>query len=274
MPMIAGVLHASQCSVSIGRFWFVASVVIPVFAAILAYFSSFDGAFVYDDLSNIVDNPAIRSLWPATPWLDEGRRPLVAFTLALNYAAGGLDPFGYHVVNLAVHLGVVCALGALVRRTAAFASWKKKDAIAFAFACSLIFAVHPLATQGVTYIIQRSESMMALFYLLTLWCLSVSASSSRPIRWLVLSVIMCALGMSSKAVMITAPVAALFYDRAFIACSFAGTMRTRWGYYFGLIAAGSILGFWNVLDGIVMPQPEFEATVGFGYAGEIGRAHV
>ena len=101
---------------------FLAALVLVV-AAILAYANSFRGPFVFDDVEAIVENETIRSLSPAVlspPFADGqtvGGRPLVNLTLALNYAVGGLNPVGYHVVNLAIHLAAMLVLFGLFRRT-------------------------------------------------------------------------------------------------------------------------------------------------------------
>ena len=94
------------------------------FAVILtcfAYLPSLTGDFLFDDLSEIVGNPAIRELWP--PWrsMFQGgelpHRPLPYYSFAINYAAGGADPFGYRVVNLAIHLVNGWLLWNVVERT-------------------------------------------------------------------------------------------------------------------------------------------------------------
>lgn len=242
-------------------------IVVIVVAALAAYWPSFGGAFVYDDLANIVDNPVIRQVWPATPWLDVGRRPLVSLTFVLNYAYGGLDVTGYHIVNFAVHACVCLALYGVVRRACGLKGMAEGSSRALAFSAALLFAVHPLGTQGVTYVVQRSESMMALFYVLTIWALARAGGSSRAWVWLGVSVVCCALGMASKAVMVTAPLAALVFDRLFVASSWRELVRSRWWYYAGLLAAASILVFWDVVEGIIQPPPEYEATVGFAYEG-------
>ena len=81
---------------------------------------------------------------------------------------------------------------------------------------ALIWVVHPLQTQSITYLIQRAESLMGLFYLLTLYCVIRGAGSPRGGWWYAAAIISSALGMGSKAVMVTAPVAVLLYDRAFL----------------------------------------------------------
>ncbi|MEK7755821.1 MAG: hypothetical protein AAB385_01260, partial [Planctomycetota bacterium] len=81
-----------------------------------AYSNSFSGAFLFDDLYHIVENERILQLWP--PWdLLTVERPVVEFSLAVNYALGGLNPWGYHAFNLVVHILAALTLFGLVRRT-------------------------------------------------------------------------------------------------------------------------------------------------------------
>ena len=91
-----------------------------VLAGLAAYGNSFTGVFIFDDKAFIVENETIRSLWPIGPLVDATgweSRLVVTLSLALNYAAGGLDVFGYHLVNLAIHLLAGLTLLGLVRRT-------------------------------------------------------------------------------------------------------------------------------------------------------------
>jgi len=146
-------------------------------AAIAAYSGSFHGPFLYDDIGSIPRNLTIRHLWPIwAPLMPPpggytvSGRPLVNLSLALNYALGGLDVRGYHAVNLAIHILAALTLLGVVRRTldrvrpttAPLNLWT-------AFTIALLWAVHPLQTESVTLIIQRAESLMGLFYLLTLY---------------------------------------------------------------------------------------------------------
>jgi len=93
----------------------------------------------------------------------------------------------------------------------------------------------------VTYIIQRAESLMALFYLLTLYCFIRSVKSPNHVAWYIAAVAACALGMGSKEVMVSAPLIVLLYDRSFVAGSFREAWRRHWGLYLGLAATGLIL---------------------------------
>ena len=86
---------------------------------------------------------------PVTGGVTVGGRPLVNLTLAINYAWGGLNPVGYHVVNLVIHLLAALTLFGVVRRTASRSTL-------FAFAVALLWTVHPLQTESVSYVVQRA----------------------------------------------------------------------------------------------------------------------
>jgi protein O-mannosyl-transferase len=214
-------------------------------AGLGAYSNSFAGAFLLDDHWQILDNLQIRRLWP--PWnaMAHSTRPLVQLSLAINYAIGGLNVWGYHAFNLVVHLLAGLTLFGLVRRTLESHQLRARYGHAtlwFAMAVALVWLVHPLQTESVTYIIQRAESLMGLFYLLTLYCASRGALSPHPRSWFIAAILACALGMGSKEVMVSAPLVLLLYDRVFLADSFAEVFRRRWGLYLGLAATWGLLG--------------------------------
>ncbi len=217
-----------------------------VAATVLAYFNSLQGPMIFDDISSIQDNPSIRQLWPLSVPLATvpvgafHTRPIANLSLAINYAIGGLKAWDYHAFNLFIHILAALLLYGLVRRTLMLERCRdtfRQSATGTATAIALIWSVHPLTTSAVTYISQRTELLMALFYLLTLYCLvrgSISQSAAR--WWYAAAVIACALGMGSKEVMVSAPLVALLYDRIFLSQSFRQTWQRRWILHLGLIA--------------------------------------
>lgn len=225
-----------------------------------AYYSSFYGQFLLDDYTLILDDRFEKS-WP--PWrLLTGPRPLVDLTMAVNYAISGFEPWSYHAVNFAVHLLAALMLFGLVRRT--LDRGKIPGSIAVAFAAALLWAVHPLNTQAVTYVIQRGESLMGLFYLLTLYCLVRGAESHRSVAWYVSAVVACGLGMATKAVMVTAPIVALLYDRAFLSSDWRNPFKRRWPVHLALAATWGVLWKLGVFSGVLETAPGAQSTVGFG----------
>jgi Flp pilus assembly protein TadD len=249
---------------------------VPALAALLAssgawaYSTSFGGVLVLDDVRAIARNQTIRDLASALsppPASTVSGRPVANLTFALNYALTPVevrdvfapaspgsrpaadDPFlrnvrGYHFLNLAIHLVAGILLFGVVRRTlstdrltprfGASASW-------LAFVVALVWLVHPLHTESVTYVVQRVESLAGLFYLLTLYCaIRAAHASSRGARWwAAAAAVGCALGMATKEVMVTAPIAVWLWDRVFLADR---TRRPRWLLLAALAATWIVLG--------------------------------
>jgi tetratricopeptide (TPR) repeat protein len=233
-------------------------------AALLAYGDSLSNPFIFDDLGAIVDNPDIRGLWPLWQAPDESARPslnarpVVRLSLALNYALSGLDVCAYRAVNLAAHFLCGLALFGLVQRLLRrppLAARLGAQAHWLALAIALLWLVHPLNNQCINYLVQRSESLMGLFYLLTLYC-ALRSLEGRPCAWSMLAVLCCVLGVMSKEVMVTAPLLVLLSDRTFGAGTFAKALRWRWGLHAGLA------GTWLVLAALMWTSPH-GASVGF-----------
>ncbi len=257
---------------------FVAGAILAL-AALAAYSNSFSGPLVYDDVPTIKDNPTITKLWPLTTVLsppnDSGitvnGRPLLNLTFALNYAFGGTNVVGYHVVNLAIHLFAGLALFGIVRRTLVLPALRGRfgtgDATLLpALAVALIWTLHPLQTSSVTYIVQRAESQGGLFFLLTFYCFIRSVDSPRPGRWQTLTVLACLCGMGSKEVVAAAPVLVLLYDRAVVSGTFRDAWNRHWKLYAGLAAT------WLPLAWLIVNSNNRGGTAGFG-SGDISSWH-
>jgi hypothetical protein len=112
-----------------------------------------------------------------------------------------------------------------VRRTLGPRSDRR--AFLVAFSAALLWALHPLQTESVTYIVQRAESLMGLFYLLTLYCF-IRGAAEEGSRWYIPCVGACLLGMATKEVMVSAPLVVLLYDRTFVAGSFREASTRPW----------------------------------------------
>lgn len=235
------------------------SALVIVIAGAAAYHNSFNGPFIFDDRQSISGNPTIRQLWPIWPALNPPGggttvtgRPVVNLSLAIDYAIAGPEPLGYHVGNLIIHLLAALTLFGVARRT--FLSPRLRQrfsgaATALALAIGLLWTVHPLHTEAVTYLAQRAEAIVALCYLLTLYGVIRGADSAKPALWYVLAVVACLAGMASKEVMVTAPVLILLYDRLFLADSFAQLLRRRWKPYLALAATWGLLAYLVISTG-------------------------
>ncbi|MFN8005695.1 MAG: tetratricopeptide repeat protein [Terriglobia bacterium] len=212
---------------------------------LIAYWNSFSGEFLFDDMSAIVTNENIRHLWP--PWdpifkWGKGTRPVMGLSLAINFALGGLNTWSYHVVNFVIHLLNASLLFDLVRRTLLRLKPLSAHATFLSMMIATCWLVHPLNTESVTYITQRNESLMSLFLLLTLCCVVWGDSSSAKSLWYGLAVSFCALGMGTKQNMAAAPILVLLYDRTFLSGSFHKAFEIRWRLYGGLALTWAVLG--------------------------------
>jgi protein O-mannosyl-transferase len=256
------------------RFAFTAVIVVLLAGAVLfAYQTSFAGVFVFDDEFAIQRNPNIRALWPLTralsapPESPVSARPVASLTLAVNYALAPVESrdvmapggpgapadvtrrflanvWGYHFVNLVLHVCAALAVFGVVRRTLTSDRLRPRFGAAsgaLASAVAVVWVVHPLTTDAVTYVTQRTEVLMGLFYLLTLYCAIRGAEPAidRPRRrgWATAAIMACALGMGSKQTMVTAPVVVFVWDWVFG----PATRRVRWRLYAGLAATWVIL---------------------------------
>ena len=249
--------------------WLAAGLIVA--AGLVAYHNSLAGPFLFDDPAAITNNPTIRQLH----WRSLGNifrtpggagpiqnRPVVNLTLAINYALGGERVWGYHAVNLAIHLAAGLILFGLARRTFRLPRMPqsiRSAADLLGFATALVWIVHPLGTESVTYVVERTESLMAMFYLLTLYGLLVGATAtSRAGRagGFAVSVAACATGMGCKEVMVTAPVIALAYDSVFISGSWRETLRRRWKLHLALATT------WGVLAAAIASSgPRFHTSI-------------
>lgn len=245
--------------------------VVILAAGALVYANSFRGAFVLDDQIGIIQNQLIRFVLPVERFF-ESSQPLNDFTLAVNFALGELDPWGYHLVNLLVHLVAGLVLFGILRRTLGsprIGERIRDRADILALMVTLAWLLHPIQTESVTYVIQRCESMAGMFFLLTLYsairCADAGSESARR-RWVFAAVLSCACGMTSKAIVVTAPVVVLLYDRTFLSGGLVEALRRRWLLYAGLGATWLVLLGQGTLHGLLY-EPGETATVGFGFAG-------
>jgi tetratricopeptide (TPR) repeat protein len=195
------------------------------------YFNTLDAPFVFDDLTNIKDNPAIRitqldfdSLRAAGLESRSRSRPVANASFALNYYFGDYDVRGYRIVNVIIHFinGIlVYALATIFFRLTQRIPDQAKPVLgeasipAASLFSALVFTAHPLQTQSVTYVVQRMNSMAVAFYLLALLLYLVGRNRQIPWkRWLLWSVGFASwvLALGSKQIAATLPVIVLLVE--------------------------------------------------------------
>jgi protein O-mannosyl-transferase len=229
--------------------------------AIAVYSRTYSVPLLYDDLKAVLDNSTIRHwdtvLRPPINSTVTGR-PILNLSLAINYAVSGTSVRSYHFLNLTVHILAGLVLFGVLRRTLRCRANARASEIAFCTA--LLWTVHPLQTESVTYIVQRAESLMGLFYLLTLYCFirGAKAAGWPQFLWFASCSGSCALGMATKEVMASAPLIMLFYDRVFVASSFREAFKHRWKVY------AALAGTWLILAFLILANDSRNGSAGFG----------
>lgn len=218
---------------------------LPLVVLLLTYSNSFEGAFLQDDYDTLINNRTLDEYlgsWTNILTSRLNSRGLTMWTFSLNKYLLGETATSYHVGNLLIHILTTYAVWMVLHRLIELAatrrnqSWQTWPAAVPLFA-TLIFAVHPIQTQAVTYLSQRSEALMGLFMMLTL--LTLLEGVRQPGTWqgtlfLFSSILLCGLGMRAKEAMIVAPVLLFWCDRAMLANSWGEMIRRR-GWYHILI---------------------------------------
>jgi tetratricopeptide (TPR) repeat protein len=265
----------SDRSSTSGRFIVIVTI-LAVAATIVAYSPALTAPFQFDDIGSITTNRSIERLWPPSVPLNPPRgvavsgRPVVNYSLAVDYGINralgvdqGQDPGGarktvsYRVTNIALHLACGLILLGVLRRS--FRSPVLPDewttsADMLAALVTAFWLIHPIQSEVVDYVIQRTESIASLCYLATLYA-SIrawdAAKRHATIAWCVAAAIACAVGTASKEMMITAPLTVLLYDRAFRARSWRELAERRGGrpWLYPVLCATSLLTFAFVARG-------------------------
>ncbi|GAB7025673.1 tetratricopeptide repeat protein [Geotalea toluenoxydans] len=224
-------------------------VMLIVVAGFVVYFNTITSPFLFDDITYLVTNPAIKEF---SFFTDSDRlfslgilpdvknnfllRPVSYFTYALNYAVHGLDVRGYHLTNLIIHIVnglLVYLMVSLALHTPAMLTDDEKENSAqavshtwFPLFSALFFVCHPLQTQAVTYIIQRFTSLVVLFYLgsLVLYAKSrLARTATSQWVWYVLALLSAVIAMNTKENAFTLPLAIILFELMF----FSGHMGRR-----------------------------------------------
>lgn len=217
---------------------FSAAVVI-ILATFLVYLPSFNTPFQFDDVKRIVGQKVVENLDPGSSFQYSKSRFLLYLTLGLNYYFGKYDVFGYHLFNLIIHILsslLVFALSSIIFNSSRIKNQNlKQHSLILAFFSSMIFALHPIQTESVTYIWQRGESMTGMFYLLAIFLYAkfrLSQDNDNPKKTgflfyaaCIISIVLCSF---TKPNSVTLPVAILFYEICFLSRSikeFKGSLK-------------------------------------------------
>jgi len=216
------------------KYYFCFFIIIP--AIFCCYACALNAPFIFDDLFIIEElkhNTILQLMSPLA-----GLRPFYKASLKINYLISGLHTWSYHLLNIFIHILNTCLIFEIIRRTLLLDKFKdqfRKNALILSFTAALVWGLHPLQTQAVTYIAQRCEIMMAMFYLISLLLLILSSTSrKKSILYQLLALITFCLGLGSKEAMISAPLVLLLYDRIFLSETLIKALQKHRIYYLGI----------------------------------------
>jgi hypothetical protein len=219
-----------------------------------AFATSFLGTWQFDDWPAVVHDPRVQSLgawWRSMP----GIRPLLKLTYAANHQSG-LGLAGFHAVNLALHAAGALLAFALLRRVGERADPAGPAPRAAALLGALLFALHPVQVEAVTYVSGRSASLAGALVLASLlaWLAAGPGPAGRPAR--ALSLLLFALALGAKEFPAVLPLALLLLLATDPARPFAwrAALRRTWPHWALLAAAAAV----------VLASPTYRRLLGLG----------
>jgi len=202
---------------------------IIVIAALLAYSNSFNCEFQFDDAVNIKNQQIIKDLNNFTDsklWAHINFRPLSMLSFAINYNIGQLDVTGFHIFNLIIHIISGFLVFLLTKKILSLYLSSKESALTITWLSlfvALIFTLHPIQTQSVTYIVQRMTSLSSLFYLLAIYLYTIGRvkHSQKGFSFSVFIIycfvlVSALLSLLAKQIAVTIPLALLLIEVCFI----------------------------------------------------------
>jgi protein O-mannosyl-transferase len=236
---------------------------------LIAYSNTFTASFHFDDNPSIVENASIKRMTSDNIIsLLTGVRPVVYLSLMLNYQLSGLNVVGWHVFNIAVHIlnsFFVYLLMFWTLNLPRLETRYRGKARRMALFGALLFAVHPIQTEAVTYIITRTELLATLFYLAT-FLLFIKGARTKRSSYYIGAFFTAALSMGSKEWAVTLPALLMLYDYLFIAEGKVGLVASRWMVYVAVAIPWAIV--LRNLD--LFAAPNSGAGIGFSVSTTSG----
>lgn len=249
-----------------------------VILATIIYSNTFDASFHFDDTPAIVENYAIHR-FDLKEIFSTSTRPILDITFAINYYFGKLNVFGYHLLNLMLHIinGVMLYF-ILLWTINQVNSRNPINPINFRVPlyASLIFIAHPIQTQAVTYIVSRSSVLATTFYLLTLLLFikgfqsnstnSRNSMNSRNLYFIGAFLSSC-FGMGTKQIAATLPLMLLIYDFYFISKGDWKVLKRHYKVHLAMFATLAVVLYlsfsglktyisFDYAKGVPMPQEQ------------------
>lgn len=240
------------------RFFHFGLLIVIVF---ICYSNTFQHSWHFDDTPAIVKNPSIhiqnlsweelkKASYYSTKGSGEYSRPVAALTFALNYLYSGSDTTSYHVVNICIHIATAFFVYLVFFQTVELYTTRYGKSVSesvgnhdIALLGSVLWAIHPIQTQAITYIVQRQASLAGMFYMLAMYCYirgRLSIHIPAQVLTILLAAIFWLLGVGAKQNAILLPLALIGYEVAFFRVSYVMLVKKKRLYQF-LVLTGLAL---------------------------------
>jgi len=229
------------------RFTFKTSLTaLTIFLVFLIYSSNLDGPFLFDDGSNIKNNSAIRltrlswsGLKDAATHSPLSNRPLAYISFALNYYIHSYRTVGYRTMNILIHMSAGLFLFLFIKTTLRLPTMRSRygNSSWLPYIAVLIWLVHPLQTQSVSYIVQRMNSMASMLYILSMLCYTrARLGQSATVQWLLAAACILSglLALGTKETAATLPLFILLYEWFFFQDLSTKWLKRHLPFFFGL----------------------------------------
>jgi len=257
---IVGMLSETIRSIESSRKFGLLAFILIAGMILAAYSNTFTASFHFDDDAAIAENPGIkRATTDNILTLLKGARPVVSLSLMLNYQLSGLNVIGWHIFNIAFHImnSYLVYLLLLVTFTLpSLAGRYSNSARRMALFGALLFGVHPIQTESVTYIISRSELLATFFYLST-FLLFIRGTLSKSVLFHGAALVTAILAVSSKEWAVTLPALLFIYDLLFLSGGRLKGVVAHWkGYLLVLVS-------WVPLFYSISLTASTNSTIGF-----------
>ncbi len=230
------------------------------------YGNSFHGEWHFDDIPNIIENPnvhlnnlSLRGIYNALHFRGDLIRPVSYLSLAINYYFGGLEPFGYHLINFIIHYVTALFLFLFIFETLRLPLLKERygeRAYTISALATVLWAINPVQVLAVSYVVQRMASMAGMFYIAAMY-FYLRGRTAEGARNRVLFFLCCAvaalLAFGSKETAAMLPVSLFIYDLLLIQGADRETVRKNLKYAsipfaVVIILANSYLDLSSILD--------------------------
>lgn len=223
---------------------------------LLIYSNTFNADWHFDDVHNILERDALHMThisWSKIKQSfvnEKGKldRPVACLSFSLNHLVGGLNVFGYHAVNISIHVAASFFLFLFLHLTLHMPGIRERHgshAYAIALLAGVLWAVHPIQTQAVTYIVQRMASLAGLFYIMAMYFFAKARTAdgrARSYAWFAACILSSLLAFGSKQNAFVLPVTLLLYDQLISGTAFWSQNRRKMTFGILVLVLAVLLG--------------------------------